>query len=374
MKTLFLSLIVLLFAPLIATAEGVSFKTERGNVYSAGGSITIAENAPNDIVAAGGDLSISGNAGNEVLAAGGSIVLSGKTGGDARAAGGNITVAGTIGGEAVMAAGRINLLPKAVIGSSLIAASGEITIDGTIGGGARIIARTVTINGTIDKDVDIKADQLVIGKTAVIKGNLRYEAPREARIDQGAVITGAQTFKKVEFERPRERVMKFLGLWWVLKLLAVMAAAIVIYLIVPKRTSEVTALALNRFGHELFVGFIVFVMIPALILLLFITMLGSLLGLLTLFFYIAFIMLSSVFGALIFTRWISASVFKKGTALTWPVILAGVVIYQLIGLIPFLGWIFKFVFFLAALGALSHLVYSVKNDGSAPPPGAQTPG
>jgi cytoskeletal protein CcmA (bactofilin family) len=371
MRTFFLVLIVLLFAPLIAAAEGVSFETERGNVYSAGGSLTISENAPNDIVAAGGDLSITGNAGNEVLAAGGSVVLSGKTAGDARAVGGNITLAGTIGGEAVLAGGKIHLLPKAMIASGLIAASGDITVDGTIGGSARLIAGTVTINGTIEKDVDIKAEQVIIGKTAKIGGDLRYESPREARIDQGAVIAGEKIFKKAEFERPRERVMKFLGAWWLAKLIAVMTAAIVIYFLLPERTAEVTALGVNRFGRELLIGFLVFVAIPALVLLLLITVLGSLLGLVTTFLYIAFLLLSSVFGALIFTRFISTSVFKKGEALSWPLILAGVVTYQVIGLIPFLGWLFKFVFFLAALGALSHRLYSIKDNQSLTP-GGQT--
>lgn len=372
MRTLCLTLLSLLLAPLIAAAEGVSFKTERGNIYSAGGSITVAEDAPNDIVAAGGNLSISGNAGNEVLAAGGSVVLSGKTAGDARAAGGNITVAGSIGGEAVLGGGKINLLPGSMIGSGLIAASGDITIDGTIGGGARIIAGTVTINGTINKDVDVKAEHVIIGKNAKIRGSLRYEAPAEAQIDPGAVITGEKIFKKAERGEPGERAMKFLGVWWLVKLLTVLTAALAIYLLLPEQTTEVTSLAVNRFGRELLAGFIVLVAVPALIVLLFITVLGSLLGLPAIFFYIAFLFLSSVFGALIFTRLISSSVLKKGAALSWPIILAGVVLYQVIGLIPFLGWLFKFVFFLTALGALSHRVYSIKEGGSSQRPGAQT--
>ncbi len=371
MQMLFLTSIAVILAPLIAFAEGVNFTTERGSVYSAGGSVAIAESAPNDIVAAGGNVSISGDAGNEVLAAGGSITMSGKTGGDARIAGGSVVLAGTIEGEAVIGAGKINLLPKAIIRSVLIAASGDITIDGTIGGGARIFAGTVTINGTINKDVDIKAEHLVIGKTAKLNGNLRYEGPQEARIDPGAMVRGEKIFKKTEFKQPHEKFIKFAAALWVLKLLAVMTAAIVIFLLLPEKTTEVTALGVNRFGHELLVGFLVFVAIPALILLLFITILGSFLALLTVFFYIAFVLLSTVFGALIFTRLISGRVFKK-TALSWPIILAGVMLYQVIGLIPFLGWLFKFAFFLAALGSLSHLVYSAKDNRSALPPGAQT--
>ena len=192
--------------------------------------------------------------------------------------------------------------------------------------------------------MQIKADRVVIGKRGKIGGNLRYEASREAIVDQGALIEGQTIFKQVEYEQPRHRLLAFLGVLWVLKLLALMAAAVVIYLLLPSPITEVTGIAVQRFGHELLVGFLVFAAVPALILVLFVTVLGWFLGLLILFFYGAFLLLSSVFGALILTRLFSDFVLKRAVPLSWPLILAGVGVYQLIGLIPFVGWLCKFVF------------------------------
>ena len=271
-----------------------------------------------------------------------------------------MTVAGTIGGEAVLTGGRVHLLPRAGIGSGLIAAGGEITLEGVVRGSARIIAGTVTINGTITGDVSIKADHVTIGKSARIGGNLHYEAPQEATIDQGAVITGQKTFKQAEYKQPRQRLLSFLGILWIIKLFAIIAAAIVLYLLLPEQTSQVTSLAMEQFGNELLVGFLVFVAVPALVLLLFITVLGWFLGLVLAFLYVVFLLLSSVFGALTFTRMIERSLLKS-TALSWPLILAGVLVYQVLGLMPFLGTLFKFVFFLAALGGLSHRLYSLRS-------------
>ena len=110
-----------------------------------------------------------------------------------------------------------------------------------------------------------------------------------------------------------------------------------------------------------------FVAVPAVVLVLFITVLGWFLGLMLVFLYIAFLLLSSVFGALTFTRLIAGAVLKK-TMLSWPLILAGVPIYQVLGIIPFFGGLFKFVFFLAALGALSHSFYSIRHRPAAMPP------
>lgn len=353
-----MTLCALVLAPVTVVAEGISFKTARGNIYSSGASIIITENASNDIVAAGGVVTIAGSAGNELLVAGGSIALSGKTGGDARVAGGRITIAGQIGGEAVLAGGNIALLPQAAIESDLIAAAGDIRIEGTVARGARIIAGSVLIDGTINQDAEIKARELIIGKNAVIKGNLRYEAPQEARIEQGAVITGQKIFTQKGLEPRRSDFLKLLWIGWLLKLLAVLAVALTLYFALRDKTMAVTGLALERFGKELLIGFLLFVAVPAAIFVLFMTVVGWLLALFAVFFYVAFIILASVLGALVFTRMISGYVFRKEASFSWPVILLGVLIYQVIGLIPFLGWIFKFVFFLSALGALSHAGYT----------------
>jgi cytoskeletal protein CcmA (bactofilin family) len=356
MRKIPLILIVIIFAPLIAIAEDGSFKTVRGNIYSAGGSIAITEDASNDIVAAGGNVVINGDAGNGILAAGGSVLLSGKTGGDARVAGGSVTISGEIGGEAVAAGGRIHLLPDAGIKSDLIAAGGDVVIDGTIGGGAKIIGGTVLITGTIQNDVEIKAREVVIARNAVLKGRLRYEAPQEARLERGAVIAGEKVFIKREFGQPRQDFVRMLWIGWVVKVIAVLAAALAVFFALREKTVEVTGLAVNRFANETLIGFIVLVAVPAAVLVLFMTVIGWVLGLAGIFLYIAFVMVSGVFGALVFTRLMSGYLFKKEPSFTWPVILLGVLIHQVIGLVPFLGWVFKFVFFLAALGALSHLV------------------
>jgi hypothetical protein len=84
---------------------------------------------------------------------------------------------------------------------------------------------------------------------------------------------------------------------------------------------------------------------------------GLLFGLMGLFFYIAFVLLSSVLGAVVFSGLTGRYVFRKEQYVTWPVILLGVFVYQIAGLVPFLGCLMKIVFFLSAFGTLSHLVY-----------------
>lgn len=192
----------------------------------------------------------------------------------------------------------------------------------------------------------------------MIKGNLRYEARQEARIEQGAVIAGQKIFTQRGLKPERSTFLMFLWIGWLIKLLAVIAVALALYFALHDGTVSVTGLALEGFGRELITGFIVFLAVPAAILVLFMTVIGWLLALFAVFLYVACMILASVLGALVFTRMVSGYVFKKEASFAWPVILLGVLVYQVIALVPFFGWIFKFVFFLAALGALSHAGYS----------------
>jgi cytoskeletal protein CcmA (bactofilin family) len=350
---LIISILVLL--PWYAGAENASFTSGSGNIYSAGTAVTITGSPRHDVIVAGAQIVISGNVGEDLMAAGGTILLSGTTGGDARLAGGTVTIGNIIGGEAVLAGGSIRIQPRAVIVHDCMAAAREVAIEGTLEGPASIIAETVTINGTISRDIDIRAGQLMIGKNAVIKGELRYTGPEEARVDKGAVITGGSRYTKSEFEHPRETGMRFFQVFWLAKLMAVITAALALYLLFPQKTTDLTSAALNHFGRALLHGFILVVTVPVLILILFLTVAGSLLGMFGIFFFTAFLLLSTVLGALIFTRLISGYIFKKEPSLTWPIVLLGVLIYQILGLAPFLGWVLKLVFFLSAAGALLDL-------------------
>lgn len=352
------AMIALVLVSSSAGAQGVSHTTSKGNAYYAGGDLNISESYTGDIFAAGGNVSITGGAADDVLAAGGTVRLSGKVGGDARIAGGNVSIEKEIGGEAMIAGGNVRLLPGADVKGDLIAAAGDIAVEGNIGGSVRISGGNVAINGAVDKGVEVKAGRLIIGKNAVISGDLRYESPQEAVIEHGAVIKGEKIFKPREYARPLKKLMVLLWVWWFVKLFAVATAALVINFAMRKRTEEFTAFALSRFGRETLTGFVLLLMIPVAILILFATVLGALLGLIGVFAYIALITPAIVFGALVFSRLVGRYVFKKEQFLTWPVILLGVFLYEILGLIPVLGWLMKFVFFLSALGTCSHFIYT----------------
>jgi hypothetical protein len=344
-------------SPAHVYADWSSIKTSAGNAYYAGGDLNISENISGDIFAIGGNLSISGNTEDDLIAAAGRLSLSGNIGGDARVAGGKVTINSEVGGEMMIAGGEVSILPGTSIKKDLFLASGKVNMAGEVKNDLKTAGGEIMINGAVRGNVIAKTGKLTIGKNAVIYGDLSYESPEEARIEEGAVIKGATVFKLKEQIPSKERALWLVLAWWILKVLATMAAAFAIYFTFRDRTEKFAALALNRFGRELLTGFIILVVIPAAVVILFISALGYLLGLVGLFFYIAFIILSTILGAVVFSGLTGKYIFKKEPYITWPILLFGITVYHAVGLIPVVGWIFRFLFFLAGLGTLSELSY-----------------
>jgi len=46
-----------------------------------------------------------------------------------------------------------------------------------------------------------------------------------------------------------------------------------------------------------------------------------------------------------------------GAVVAWENIMVGIIALMLVGLIPFIGWLIAFIFFLVALGSVTDLIF-----------------
>ena len=136
-------------------------------------------------------------------------------------------------------------------------------------------------------------------------------------------------------------------------MLAMLLAATLLFALFPSITKAVAAEGatsknmLRNFG----LGLLVLIVTPVLILISFITGIGYFVALLMSFLYILAMMVSMVLAGLVFGRWMQKVVLKKSKAdLNWGFALGGVAVLSLIALIPFVGWLICFFFFVLALG------------------------
>jgi cytoskeletal protein CcmA (bactofilin family) len=354
-KISFVSIFVtLMIVPFFA--QGATFKTGKtyflvpgstinDNLYIASGNIGITGTVNGDVLAAGGNISISGPVSGDIAAAGGTINISSDVGGSVRVAGGNINISKLVGGDLVIAGGQIAVMPGSNVGKDAAIAGGSIYIDGIISGNLQVTGTEITL-----------------GPNAVIKGTFDYYSKIPATLEQGAVVGGATNFHKsnVPAKAPANRGFGFglMGIFGLVKIMITFIAALALLLFFNSQVNTIVKKSVSNFWKEALRGFIILVVTPIAIILSFITVIGSLLGIIAVLFYVLFMIISSVVGILLFASLALKYLFKKDSyKLNWWITAVSALALGLISIIPIVGWIFSFIIFISAMGSTSDFVY-----------------
>jgi cytoskeletal protein CcmA (bactofilin family) len=214
------------FAALAAAQDVGEHVQRRGSIqedyYAAGGSVHLLAEVDGDVIVAGGlvdlDVTVTGNvlaAGGEVkiqrgiagdlFAIAGSLEVRGLVEDDVRVAGGDVTVYARIQGDLIAAGARVTLAPGATVEGRAALAGGRVEVGGNVDKRLLAAGQTVVINGVVNGDAEIEAQELVLGPTARIHGALRYRSPNDARIDPAAQVTGKVEHLAIPLEREMAR-------------------------------------------------------------------------------------------------------------------------------------------------------------------------
>jgi cytoskeletal protein CcmA (bactofilin family) len=327
------------------------------DLYVAGAQIELYATVSGDVVAAGGQLNLEGDTGGDVLAAGGTIALRGTVTDDARLAGGELRVLGQVGDDLLAAGGRIHVAPTATINGSALLTGGDIRIDGSIEQTLSASGGRVVIAGSVNGDVELWAEQVIIEKSAVITGNLHYKSPLEAEIANGVRIDGEVVYTAVDVDiKPVVAGAMLAGL---MLLISAMLTAVVLYLLFPDFSLRVSQSLKNEPWLSLALGLAVFAGIPVLIAILFSTLIAAWLALILLAVYLVMLLAGYFIGAM-FVATVGldmlgkSSVSKAGYALS---LAATLFVLAVVSLVPLLGSLVSWVVLLAGLGALSKQLY-----------------
>jgi len=340
-------------------------QTVSTNIYAAGNNVTILGSAKEDLIAAGGTIIMAGTVSKDMGLAGGTIDISGEVGEDVRVVGGTITLNGKTGGELVALGGQITVAPGADVKKDSYLIGGNIVVDGHLGQYLVVKGGTVVINGAIDGSVKVTASKsLTIGSNAQIKGTLDYSAPQKAEIGDGAKIGGATIYKQYVVSKNVTGARGFFAFWFLAKFLMLLLAAVVVSLLLKKQMQTAVRYGLPNFGKELLRGFIILVVLPVAIIISFVTVLGGILGMAALLLYIALAVFGMILSSIISGALVSKYIFKQASYEgDWKSAIIGVVVLSAVSLIPFVGWLIYFAFFLVAFGVLFNFLYKHFRNG-----------
>jgi cytoskeletal protein CcmA (bactofilin family) len=258
-----------------------------------------------------------------------------------------------VGGDVLAAGGTIMLSEKASVEGDVLAAGGNVDISSSVAGSLKVKAGSVRINSKVSGSVSVEAGQsLVFGPQAEVTGKVFYKGPQEATVQSGAKVSNIE-FTRVE-NRGAGRHFKALFTGALLiKLLAWIAAILLLVRFLPRRTKTIVDLAYAKPWSNLGIGFVGLVLFPVAVIVLFLTLIGYYIAVVLLVTYIMILLLAMLLAALfvgnLIIRWLTK---KPDAAADWQSVLIGVGVFTLLSFIPFVGWLACAILVLMVMGSM----------------------
>ena len=224
----------------------------------------------------------------------------------------------------------------------------------------------VVINSRVRGNVEFKGQKLTLGKDAIIDGNLTYSAQKEATVEAGAVVRGQTTFEPLKAPRAPisgKGIIAFLSLVFLGKFLALLVFALALGLFFNRYSAVLVGNAVAQPWLEAGRGLIILIVLPVVSIMLLVTLIGVPLGLLGLIAFATLLLIASPLAAIILGSVLHKWMFKPAEyQIAWQTILLGVAAYTLLGFVPVLGGIAKFVLVLLAIGSMMKIKWDMAKE------------
>jgi hypothetical protein len=285
--------------------------TIHGDLYIAGGKVSVLGTVHGDLVGEAALLNVVGDIDGSVTVAAGRAEIRGRIAHAVRALGGVIAIYGRVDGDVVAAGGAVTLVEGAAVGGDVVAAGGMVTVvnSATVDGNVRGVAANMNIEGHIGGNIRVTVDHLQLTDGATIQRELHYRSDNSATIAPGAVVAGTTRRESLAGGVPGGQVI-----FWeraaIPRALLLLGVGVAILLLLPGHAIAVANGVRGAPSLALLVGIGATVFVPITLALLTITIVGIPLALVGTTLYLGGTYLSQVFVGLALGR----IVFRLGQA------------------------------------------------------------
>lgn len=335
--------VLLFFVPTAVFAAQFRLKDEQVNISSSetinddfyvfAGNVRIDGTVNGELIVAGGQVTVTGKTTGDVFVGGGQVNIEGEVGNNLRVGGGNVAIRGKVGHDLMVGGGNVDISKDAEVKNDVIAGSGQLNIAGSTG------------------KVRAFVGSLSLTSTAKINGDLVYTSDNDAKIESGAKISG-NTTRKTPPDKPKG-IAAFFVASRIISLLATILVALLFIFIFPNKSRIITKSWREKFGKNLLWGFLFLIAVPVAAVLLLITAIGYPLAIGAIILYVILLYLGKIAGIISLGFWVqNLGKKEKEDKPNWIFAVLAAVFYNILQLIPFVGWLGMLLIFLAGLGAL----------------------
>jgi len=338
--------------------DGVASYGNR-NLYRAGRTVRTGTPVEGDFHAAGSRVVIDADVKGDAILVGGAVEVRNPVGGDLRTAAGKLIVDATIDGDVLMAGSEISLERGTRIGRDALIAGRAVDVRGSIDGELTIYAQHVVIAGTVGGKARLVAEEIELLDSARIVGTLSYTSPHEIKRSPGATVEGEISRREAEKKvapppaEPDDDGWELLGaLLWMLGLFLF---GVALTWLSPVFSADAARRAWSDPLAAVGLGFALLIALPVAAGLAIITIVGIPLGASALAVYPVLLLTGYLTGVAAVAQRLRQSLGPRSppsatARLLWLAVTLSVLI--VIGLIPFLGWLLSIWVLLAGIGGL----------------------
>lgn len=253
-----------------------------------------------------GNILLAGQSENDVWALGNTITLTGAIRDHARLLARIITVNGSVSNSSIFAGNSIHLTQTARMGRDVLVFGENVIMEGNVDGNLIIFCKSVTLAGKCAGNVRVAAGDIVVLPQTQITGDFIYSSPSELVLDKGVVLRGRLIREAEEISKAERKPLiswpsLFLQSWLFIGALCVGALMLFFF---PVFLNESAAQIKNSFWKCMAVGFVAICLVPFVCFFLAISLVGLPLAILTaltftVLSYLCKIIVALVIGALI---------------------------------------------------------------------------
>jgi len=315
----------------------------------------VMEDTAEDLFAVGQTVAVRGTITDNAFLAGKDVGLDGgRVEGDLLMAGAYATVDGEVLGDVYGFAGEVHITPDAVVHGDVMLGSGELRHEGTILGSLDVGTGAARLDGRIVGDANLEVGELHLGPGASIGGDLSYEAPQAAEVDEAASVSGAVEFTEVEQadegEDDKGVVGFLLGRAW-LFLGALIVGSVLLWLGGPGARRFGAALQAHP-GRSMGIGFVAMIVVPVAAVLAMALVLSLQLGVMTMLLYLVALYVSGLIAAHAIGDLLLRRGFGRSEPSAYAALALGLLLLHVLLPVPYLGFVVRLVAIVAGLGAI----------------------
>jgi cytoskeletal protein CcmA (bactofilin family) len=365
MKKILLFLIVLLLpafalAAELNTGDAVSIEKKQKNPIVLSTSAKIKSAIDGDLTVFAKDIEVSNNVQSSSYLFGENVTVSGVTDNRLVIGSAKAIITSEIKGDLIVLSGDVTLDNTAKVDGDVFVYGGNISIKGQIDGDLRAGGSKVQIeDATIGGDVTIQSEQIQLSDNSQISGKLTYLSQNEMSI-KSDLVKGGISYKKIE-KTNFQSTYSVIG-----SIVMLIVLALVLMWFARNRLDDSLEKLHKSFGSTWLAGLLVAVFAPLAMMILIVSYVGIYVFIAVLLLYLFAWLIAYAYSAIILGHYAVKLLTRNKTVKTdWAVVVFGSVLLVVIGLIPFVGGLIKFILIITGFGVFANQIKSIKSKSNA---------